>query len=292
MDHKKAKIGIGRLKISRSVALLMFLYFIQGLPYGFQARFLPILLRSRGTSLTDLGVYKLLLAPWLCKALWAPLVDHYGTKRRWLLASISGLAGACVLGSLLDQTQIMPFAVVLFLLNFFAATQDIAVDALAVAILSREELGHGNTAQVVGYKIGSIFGGGVLVWFLDWIGWTGMFLALTALYVEAFMFVFVSPSIRSFEEEASDTDDLTSKAQFEDCDDVFLRDNKFNDGKNKISSKTHTDRKHINKKQNIQDYQQTFAQKLACKLSFVKVVAAVPGTKWMMAYVLLYKLGK
>ena len=88
---------------------------------------------------------------------------------------------------------------ILFLLNIFASTQDIAVDSIAVAVLSQQELGHGNTAQVVGYKIGSIFGGGLLVWFMNFLGWTGLFLVMAVLYIEALMFVFVSPVLRDFE---------------------------------------------------------------------------------------------
>ena len=39
--------------MNAQLVLLTFLYFIQGLPYGFQAKFLPIYLHSRGTSLTQ-----------------------------------------------------------------------------------------------------------------------------------------------------------------------------------------------------------------------------------------------
>ncbi len=85
---------------------------------------------------------------------------------------------------------------IVFCLNFFAATQDIAVDGIAVALLSHNELGKGNTAQVVGYKIGSIFGGGVLVWFMDSLGWSGLFLVLTLLYIEALLFIYLSPTLR------------------------------------------------------------------------------------------------
>ena len=94
----------------------------------------------------------------------------------------------------------------MFFLNFFAATQDIAVDGIAVALLTSDELGKGNTAQVVGYKIGSIFGGGVLVWFMDSLGWSGLFLVLTLLYIEALLFIYLSPTLRSLHIDSFVTD--------------------------------------------------------------------------------------
>jgi PAT family beta-lactamase induction signal transducer AmpG len=63
----------------------------------------------------------------------------------------------------------------------FAATQDIAVDALAVSWLEPDELGPGNAVQVVGYKLGMLTGGGLLVWASGSIGWSGLFNAMAAL---------------------------------------------------------------------------------------------------------------
>ena len=108
----------------------------------------------------NLSLFKLLLAPWLCKALWAPLVDKRATKQKWLLWSVSGLVFISAFATLSSPTNLFVLSFIVFFLNFFAATQDIAVDGIAVALLTSDELGKGNTAQVVGYKIGSIFGGG------------------------------------------------------------------------------------------------------------------------------------
>ena len=66
------------------VGTLSLLYFVQGAPYGFQSACLPILLRSQGMSFTTLGIMKLLFLPWVCKPLFAPLVDSYFDKKWWL----------------------------------------------------------------------------------------------------------------------------------------------------------------------------------------------------------------
>ena len=128
---------------SNELSLLAFLYFIQGLPYGFQAKFLPILLRTEGVSLTNVGLFKFLLAPWLCKALWAPLVDKYRTKRHWLLYSITGLIFTCWFGIFIQPNYLVLLSILLFCLNLCAATQDIAVDSIAVSVLSVQQLGYG-----------------------------------------------------------------------------------------------------------------------------------------------------
>ena len=68
-----------------------------------------------------------------------------------------------------------------FFMNLFAATQDIAVDGLAVDILGSKDLGPGNAAQVVGYKTGMLVSGGFLVWLNEYVGWSGLFLVMAGL---------------------------------------------------------------------------------------------------------------
>lgn len=70
----------------------------------------------------------------------------------------------------------------ILLMNFFAATQDIAVDGLAVDILEPKELGLGNAAQVNGYKIGMLVGGSLLVAWAATQGWQWLFFAMAALF--------------------------------------------------------------------------------------------------------------
>ena len=47
---------------------------------------------------------------------------------------------------------------------------DIATDGLALDILNAEELGAGNVAQTVGFKLGMLFGGGFLMAIVDYLG--------------------------------------------------------------------------------------------------------------------------
>jgi predicted MFS family arabinose efflux permease len=87
------------------------------------------------------------------------------------------------------QTESMTtLAVLILVLNLFAATQDIAVDALAVSWLEPHQLGPGNAVQVVGYKLGMLTGGGLLVWASDYIGWPGLFRIIAALMLVVLLF--------------------------------------------------------------------------------------------------------
>src|SRR5262249_23586338 len=72
-----------------------------------------------------------------------------------------------------------------FAMNFCAATQDIAVDGLAVDLLGQKELGGGNTAQVVGYKFGILIGGQLFVFLGVMLRWQILFLGMAGLVLLA-----------------------------------------------------------------------------------------------------------
>ncbi len=172
---------------TRKLALLSALYFAEGLPFGFQAKALPLYLRAHDISLTAIGLVGALSAPWLAKALWAPLVDRYywpgfGRRKSWIIPMQLLLAATCAAASLVSPDNALGLLLFLvFLMNLFAATQDIAVDGLAVDLLGEDELGPGNAVQVVGYKLGMLMSGGLLVWASSWIGWSGLFLVMAGL---------------------------------------------------------------------------------------------------------------
>ncbi|XP_054587351.2 major facilitator superfamily domain-containing protein 3 isoform X2 [Nothobranchius furzeri] len=177
------------------LVFLGLLYFVQGIPYGLQSSLLPVYLRGAGHSLTRIGFTKILYFPWVLKVLWAPLVDRVGTKRRWLVGTVSGLALACLSSAALaPEAHIWGVAGTLLAMNTLASVQDIAVDGAAVGLLKgRGELGLGNTAQVVGYKAGSVFAGGGLLAVIDVAGWSWMFMLLTFVYAGVALFVWGAP---------------------------------------------------------------------------------------------------
>ena len=175
------------VKSPRKIAFLSSLYFVQGLPFGFQANALPNYLRASGVSLTGIGLASALALPWALKAFWAPAVDRlgsekFGRRKSWIVPLQGAMAlSCCVAAWLPPSAALTPLLILILLLNLFAATQDIAVDGLAVELLGEKELGLGNAAQVVGYKLGMLTGGGLLVAASRFVGWQGLFLAMAAL---------------------------------------------------------------------------------------------------------------
>jgi MFS transporter, PAT family, beta-lactamase induction signal transducer AmpG len=181
--------------------MLSALYFVQGLPFGFQASALGAYLRQDGASRTAIGFLSALSAPWLLKALWAPLVDRYGSvrfgrRKSWIVPLQGLLAVTCFAASAMDfKTQLPMLLALVFLMNLFAATMDIAVDGLAVDILRAEDLGLGNSAQVVGYKIGMLVGGGLLVWLTADLGRAALFWVMGGLCLAVMVATFFFPEV-------------------------------------------------------------------------------------------------
>jgi MFS family permease len=141
-----------------------------------------VLLRDAGLSLKAISATSLLFLPWALKFLWAPFVDHYGTRKQWLLPlQISAVVAALALTQL-DLSR--GYAVVLaaaFLFNLVAACQDVATDGLAVRILDTRERGLANGIQVGAYRVGMILGGGLLLWIFARTDWATMFACMAAL---------------------------------------------------------------------------------------------------------------
>lgn len=167
---------------ARQLTLLTALYAAQGLPFGFFSLALPVLLREAGWSLTSIGFLQFLALPWAIKFLWAPLLDHHGTRRGWLL----GLqCAACLAALLMSQLALAPGSVVLFVavfaFNLIAATQDVVTDGLAVRLLDTRERGLANGIQVGAYRLGMVLGGGLLLWVFARTDWRVMFLCMAGL---------------------------------------------------------------------------------------------------------------
>lgn len=173
-----------------SLWLLLSLYLAQGLPVGFMTQALPALLRHYGVSLAEIGVSGLLMLPWALKFLWAPVVDQYGHRRlghyrAWIIFTQS-LTLICLLAlAFLPIDQMANPAIlwglftVLFCLNLFCATQDIAIDGLAVNILKKGQLHWGNSFQVIGSRLGFLIGGGAVLYAIDLLSWKMTFLLLS-----------------------------------------------------------------------------------------------------------------
>lgn len=164
------------------ITLLIALYMAQGLPFGFFTLALPVLVRQAGYSLTAIAALNLLAAPWLLKFLWAPYLDHTGSRRRWLLTfQAAAIVGALLLSQAGLNGDLTLLMVAAFAFNFVAASQDVITDALAVRLLDTRERGLANAIQVGAYRFGMILGGFVVLTIFARTNWQTTFLCMAAL---------------------------------------------------------------------------------------------------------------
>lgn len=155
-----------------SIALLVFLYVLQGIPLGL-AGAMPMLLQTRKVAYKDQATFSLVFWPFSMKLLWAPIVDtayfsRFGRRKSWLVP-VQYLIGIfmIVLSTNIEELMgrsngegpsIVFLTGIFFSLNFLAATQDIAVDGWALTMLSRENVGYASTCNTVGQTAGYFMG--------------------------------------------------------------------------------------------------------------------------------------
>ncbi len=174
------------MSLSYRLLVLVALYLAQGLPYGFFTQALPVLMREQGYSLKSISATSLLFLPWALKFLWAPLVDHWGTRKSWIIPlQLATTLGAAALAFAEPDGSFTFIFVALLLFNLFAAMQDVATDGLAVVTLNAQSRGLGNGIQVGAYRLGMILGGGWLLWMFAKQGWQVMFLSMAGLLLLA-----------------------------------------------------------------------------------------------------------
>ena len=124
----------------------------------------------------------------------------------YFFQSMLALGFTCLVTSTLSgETQIGYLSILMLFLNLFSAVQDIAVDSLAVELLDQNELGIGNTVQVVAYKAGSLFSGGLLLYVKEIFGWTIMFVAFALIYFIAVILIHQLKTSKSVTEEKNNS---------------------------------------------------------------------------------------
>ena len=142
------------------------LYLSEGIPFGFSAIALATHLRMSGVGLTEIGVFTAsLYAPWGFKWAWAPLVDlvkfkRFGAKRTWIAGAQSMMIGTLGIVVFFDySTNIQLLTALIVIHNIFAATQDVAIDALAIKVLPKNERGIANGFMFGSSYLGQAIGG-------------------------------------------------------------------------------------------------------------------------------------
>jgi PAT family beta-lactamase induction signal transducer AmpG len=138
------------------------MYFAQGIPAGLLGIAMPAWLASQGASASDIGSYLAVITlPWAFKLVTGPFMDRYqflpmGKRRPWVLGAQLGLAVSLLALMLIDNPleQIGLLMVLGVIINSFAATQDVAVDGMAIDVTPMREQGRLNGFMSFGKSVG------------------------------------------------------------------------------------------------------------------------------------------
>lgn len=125
----------------RIVVLLILLYFGQGLPYGFQVKLLPLLLRKQDVSLSNVGLSRLLSLPWIFKFTVAPLVDNLWSLQSWIVAGSLAMSALCFFSAFVGVRNMYFLLISVLFMNLTTAVQDVAVDTFSISLLNPSDLG-------------------------------------------------------------------------------------------------------------------------------------------------------
>ena len=165
------------------LAAFFLLYLTEGLPSGFTGTAVATQMRRQGLEPAVIGSFVgLLYIPWAVKWAFGPFVDvlssdRWGRRRLWILLTQTMMAVTILAAMLVSfKSQLWLFTAIILAHNVFSATQDVAIDALAVDVLSADERGLANGLMFGGNFIGIALGGSGVLMLTPLLGFKSTFL--------------------------------------------------------------------------------------------------------------------
>lgn len=182
-------------------ALACILYFSEGFPFGIATDAVNTYLSFARIDLTTIGLISSVGLIWTLKFFWAPLVDAAGTYRMWIFGSLIVLSlSIAALGVVAPASP--AFWGALVVLVFASATQDIAIDALAIRITPTDLLGVVNSARVAAYRAAMLVGPAGLALVVTVSSWrTAFFVAAAVPLVVLALIALTAPAERGTREQ-------------------------------------------------------------------------------------------
>jgi PAT family beta-lactamase induction signal transducer AmpG len=164
--------------------LVVFLMgFSSGLPFLMVGGTLKTWMREAGIDLSTIGFFSVVALPYSLKFLWAPVMDRYvpplGRRRGWLLISQLG-----IMFSVFALAQVDPVShtallgIVATVVAFFAASQDIVIDAYRREILPEDQLGLGSSFYIPAFRLAMLLVGAGSFSFSKRMSWPNVYLLL------------------------------------------------------------------------------------------------------------------
>ena len=152
------------------LAAFFLLYVTEGIPLGFTATAIATQMRRGGLGPAEIGAFVAsLYFPWGLKWMMGPFVDtfssdRFGRRKTWIFLMQLGMIATLLFAMGVDYIQqLRLFTVIVFAHNAFAATMDVAIDALAVNVLPEHERGAANGFMFAGASVGQTIGGSLVL---------------------------------------------------------------------------------------------------------------------------------
>lgn len=140
--------------------------FSEGVPYTIVNTMLVALLADMGAS-NGIAVLipALLSLPWMWKFLWAPVVDSYSTKRRWMVAMQFIIGTSLLAISLFLDSGFALTAVIVAsaIIAISSATYDVACDGFYMIALQQKQQSFFVGIRSTAYRLGMLFASGFLL---------------------------------------------------------------------------------------------------------------------------------
>jgi len=153
-------------------------------------------MRIEGLSLTQIGAFvAALFVPWSFKWLWAPVIDivklqRFGGRKAWITLCTVMMIITLVVAANVDFARDYRLLLWMIVLNnFFCATQDVAIDSLAVSTLKKDEWAAGNGFMFGGQYFGIAVGGGGAIFVSSMWGFTASLIFVSTLLFTNLIFV-------------------------------------------------------------------------------------------------------
>jgi PAT family beta-lactamase induction signal transducer AmpG len=169
------------------LAAFFFLYLTEGIPLGFTATAIATQMRRQGLGPAEIGAFVgSLYLPWAFKWAVGPFVDvlssdRWGRRRMWIVFAQLMMVLTLLAALPVDFTaQLELFTAIILVHNLFGATQDVAIDALAVNVLKQEERGLANGLMFGGAYLGQAIGGSGVLFLTPYLGFKATFFVVAA----------------------------------------------------------------------------------------------------------------
>lgn len=147
------------------------LYFAEGVPYAVVMTLSVIMYKRLGVGNADIALYtSWLYLPWVIKPLWSPIVDMFGTRRRWILWMQWAIAAgfSAVVFALPSSAWFGCTLAAFWAVAFLSATHDIAADGYYMLALPQKEQSFFVGIRTTVYRIAMLIGQGGLVAVAGW----------------------------------------------------------------------------------------------------------------------------